>query len=229
MKFYIDTSDVEEIKAALDLGIISGVTTNPSIIARSWNSFEDAVSAIDAVVNEEMEVFAEVLSTSCEDMVKEGKKIASLRKNMVVKLPMTMEAIKAIGILSQCGIKTCATICFHPVQALLASVAKANYVAPYLSRIDDIGYDGMKTVKDIHDICRRYDLRTEILCASIRSPKQMIELAKEGIEAVTLAPSFLRSLMTSPSTEQMIVKFQEDWENAVRTAVPSVGEKNEQL
>src|SRR5699024_2439090 len=122
------------------------------------------------------------------------------------------EAIKAIGILSQCGIKTCATICFHPVQALLASVAKANYVAPYLCRIDDNGYDGMKTVKEIHDICRRKDLRTEILCASIRSPKQMIELAKEGIEAVTLAPSFLRSLMTSPSTEQMIVKFQEDGE-----------------
>lgn len=211
MNFYIDTSNISEIKDAFELSIISGVTTNPTIISRSGKSFEATIKEIDELVGEDKEIFAEVLSVTADEMIAEAKEIVKIRKNMVVKLPMTLESIKAISKLSNMGIKTCATICFSPTQALLAANAGANYVAPYLSRIDDIGYDGLKTIAEIQDIFNVYNSKTKLLCASIRLPKQIIELAKLGIDSVTITHQLLMNLMKNPSTDLMISKFEKDW------------------
>ena len=211
MKLFIDTAIVEEIKKANDMGVICGVTTNPSLIAKSGRDFKEVITEITNIVDGP--ISAEVVSTEAEGMVKEADELVKIHKNIVIKIPMTEEGLKATKILSFKGIKTNVTLIFSAAQALLAARAGATYVSPFLGRLDDIGMDGMELIKEIVEIFEIHDIRTEIIAASIRSPIHVTKAARCGAHIATVPYKVIIQMAKHPLTDIGIEKFLKDWED----------------
>ena len=210
MKLFIDTAIVEEIKKANDMGVICGVTTNPSLIAKSGRDFKEVITEITNIVDGP--ISAEVVSTEAEGMVKEADELVKIHKNIVIKIPMTEEGLKATKILSSKGVKTNVTLIFSAAQALLAARAGATYVSPFLGRLDDIGMDGMELIKEIVEIFEIHDIRTEIIAASIRSPIHVTKAARCGAHIATVPYKVIIQMAKHPLTDIGIEKFLKDWE-----------------
>jgi len=210
MKFFIDTADVNEIKEANALGLVDGVTTNPSLIAKSGRKFEEVIKEITSIVDGP--ISAEVISLDHDGMVKEAGKLAKIHKNIVVKLPMTAEGLKATKTLTAKGIKTNVTLIFSPLQALLAAKAGATYVSPFVGRLDDISQDGMGIIEQIRTILDNYCYETEIIVASVRNPIHVLDSALIGADVATIPFSVMMQLAKHPLTDAGIKKFLEDWE-----------------
>jgi transaldolase len=201
---------VDEIKKANDMGVICGVTTNPSLIAKEGRNFEDVVKEITSIVDGP--ISAEVISLDSEGMVKEAMELSKIHKNIVIKIPMTVEGLKAVKVLSKEKIKTNVTLIFSAGQALLAAKAGAAYVSPFVGRLDDIANDGMTIIKDTVEIFKNYDLDTEIIAASIRHPMHVIEAAKLGCHIATVPYKVIVQLTKHPLTDKGIDQFLKDWE-----------------
>lgn len=211
MKFFIDTANIEEIKEIKDWGILSGVTTNPSLIAKEGDvDFEDVIEQITQLVPGP--ISAEVISTETEGMVKEARELAKIADNIVIKIPMTPEGMAAVSTLSDEGIKTNVTLVFSANQAMIAARAGATYVSPFIGRLDDIGHDGMNIVRDISDIFTTYNIDTEIIAASIRHPRHVLESAKAGADIATIPYGVLKKMIGHPKTDEGIERFLSDWE-----------------
>lgn len=213
MKFFIDTANVNEIREVNDMGIICGVTTNPSLIAKEGRDFTQVIQEIADIVDGPISGEVKVTTTTAEGMIAEGREIAKIHSNMVVKIPMTKEGLKAIRVLSAEGIKTNCTLIFSPTQALLAARAGATYVSPFLGRLDDISTAGLKLIEDITCIFSKYDdISTQIICASVRNPMQIVECAKYGADIATVPFKVLMQMMCHPLTDQGIEKFKADYQ-----------------
>jgi transaldolase len=210
MKFFIDTANIEEIRKAWELGVIDGVTTNPSLIAREGKDPVKLFREICGVVNGP--VSAEAVTMTSGEMVKEAKSLSGLHKNIVVKIPMIEEGLRAVKKLSAIGIKTNVTLVFSASQALLAAKAGATYVSPFVGRLDDISHIGMGLVSDILEIYENYMFQTEVIVASIRNPLHVVEAAKMGAHIATIPYSVIIQLMKHPLTDRGIEKFLKDWE-----------------
>lgn len=214
MRFFIDTANVSEIREANDMGIISGVTTNPSLIAKEGRDYMETLKEITEIVDGPISGEVKASTTTAEGMIAEGREIAKLHKNMVVKIPMTSEGLKAVKVLSSEGIHTNVTLVFSPGQALLAARAGATYVSPFLGRLDDISTDGIALIQDIEDIFQMYpDIETEVICASVRHPMHIIECAKTGAEIATVPFKVLMQMVKHPLTDIGIDKFVKDYES----------------
>jgi fructose-6-phosphate aldolase len=217
MKFFIDTANLEQIKEAQNLGILDGVTTNPSLMAKEGINGNEAIrnhyKAICELVDGD--ISAEVLSTTFEEMIKEGEELASIHPNIVVKIPMTKDGIKAIKYFSKKGIKTNCTLIFSPGQALLAAKAGATYVSPFLGRLDDISTDGLALIEDIRIIFDNYSYDTEILAASIRHSMHIINCAKIGADVITSPLAPILSLLKHPLTDNGLAQFVADSEKLI--------------
>lgn len=211
MKLFIDTANINEIKEANSIGIIDGVTTNPTLIAREGRDFIEAVKEICSIVDGP--ISAEAISSKSEDMVKEARSLAKIHKNIVVKIPLTAEGLKATKVLSKEGIKTNVTLCFSPTQALLAAKAGADYVSPFIGRLDDISEVGMDLIKDIKTIFSNYGFKTQIIVASIRNPIHVLDAARIGADIATVPYSVLMALLKHPLTDIGIERFLKDWQN----------------
>lgn len=212
MKFYIDTANVAEIREAYEMGIIAGVTTNPSLIAKEGRDYQETLKEIASFMEGPISGEVSADSETAEDMIKEGREIAALSKNMVVKIPMTAEGLKAVKVLSKEGIKTNVTLIFSATQALLAARAGAGYVSPFLGRLDDISSDGILLIQDIMDIFSQYpELETEVICASVRHPIHVLECAKTGADIATVPFKVLQQMIAHPLTDQGIEKFKADY------------------
>ena len=209
MKIFIDTADMEEIREANAMGILDGVTTNPSHISKEVGDFDDIIRTICAEVDGP--VSAEVVSTEFEGIMTEARHNAGLADNVVVKVPIIAEGLKAVKTCHEEGIKTNVTLCFSANQALLAAKAGAAYISPFLGRLDDIGQDGMELVYTIRQIYDNYGFETEILAASLRSPKHVVEAAKAGADAATLPPDVISKLLSHPLTDIGLERFLNDW------------------
>ena len=209
MRFFIDTADVGEIKEALKLGILDGVTTNPTLVSKTGRGFREVIMEICSLVPGP--VSAEVVSLEAEGMIKEGKELSSWAPNIVVKVPITAEGLKAIKALSQEGVKVNTTLIFNPLQALMAAKAGATYVSPFVGRLDDISSDGMHLVADILQIFRNYDITTQVIVASIRHPMHVVEAAKLGAHVATIPFSVISKLIKHPLTDIGIEQFLADW------------------
>ncbi len=212
MKFFIDTAIVEDIKKANELGIIDGVTTNPSLIAKSGRKVEDVLAEIVEIVDGP--ISGEVIALDSEGMIKEGREIAAMHRNMVVKIPMTLEGLKAVKVLSNEGIKTNVTLIFSASQALMAAKAGATYVSPFLGRLDDISMDGMDLISDIVTIFENYSIQTEIIAASIRHPMHLVKCALAGADIATIPYNVIEQLAKHPLTDIGIEKFLKDYESS---------------
>lgn len=214
MKLFIDTANIEDIRKAVEMGVICGVTTNPSLIAKEGRDFAEVVKEITAIVDGPVsgEIKAEI--TDSEEMICEGRDIAALHPNMVVKVPMTAEGLKAVKVLSSEGIKTNVTLVFSANQALLAANAGAAYVSPFLGRLDDISQSGIELIKVITRIFGNYGLNTRIIAASIRTPLHVMDCAMAGADIATVPYSVIDQMIKHPLTDQGILKFKEDY-NAV--------------
>jgi len=210
MRFFLDTANINEIKEAASLGVICGVTTNPTLIAREGREFKEIILEITKIVDGP--ISAEVISLDAEGMVKEALEIASWHPNIVIKIPMTWEGLKAVKELSSKNIKTNVTLIFSPNQALLAARAGATYVSPFVGRFTDISQDGIALITDIADIFSLHDIKTEIIAASIRTPMDVINAAKAGADIATLPYKVLEQMIKHPMTDLGIKKFLEDWE-----------------
>lgn len=210
MKIFIDTANIEEIKKANDLGVICGVTTNPSLIAKEGRDFNEVIKEITSIVNGP--ISGEVISMNCEEMLREAREIAKINKNMVVKIPMCEEGLKAVSVLNKEGIKTNVTLIFSPLQALLASRAGATYVSPFLGRLDDIGSEGIKLIEDIAEIFAIHDINTEIISASVRNPIHVLQCAKAGSHIATIPYNVIVQMINHPLTDAGIEKFLKDYE-----------------
>lgn len=211
MKFFIDTADLDEIREANDMGVLDGVTTNPSLISRvGVTDFDSHIAKICEIVAGD--VSAEVVSTDYAGMLQEAHHLAKIADNVVVKIPLIQEGIKAIKTLSEEGIKTNCTLCFSPTQALVAAKAGATYISPFLGRLDDISTDGMQLIEDIVTIYDNYGLKTEVLAASIRHPMHVVEAAKIGAHVVTMPFKVITSLIKHPLTDIGLKKFLSDWD-----------------
>lgn len=209
MKFFIDTADLNEIKEAKDLGVLDGVTTNPSLIAKAGVAdFEQHIRTICEIV--EGDVSAEVLATTYDEIVAEGRAIATIADNVVVKVPLIKDGIKAIKTLSAEGIKTNCTLCFSASQALIAAKAGATYISPFIGRLDDISTDGMQLIADIRLIYDNYGVKTEILAASIRHPMHFHESARIGADVATMPLKVIDQLLKHPLTDIGLEKFLAD-------------------
>tara|TARA_R110001599_G_scaffold280864_2_gene482326 strand:+ start:25517 stop:26176 length:660 start_codon:yes stop_codon:yes gene_type:complete len=212
MKFFIDTANLEEIQEANDLGVLDGVTTNPSLCAKiGVRDFEGHIKKICDIV--EGDVSAEVVSTTYNEMIEEGRKIAKIADNVVVKIPLIKDGIKAIKTFSEEGIKTNCTLCFSPTQALIAAKAGATYISPFMGRLDDISSDGMKLIKDIVQIYMNYGFETEVLAASIRHPMHVVECAKVGADVGTMPLNVIMGMLKHPLTDSGLARFLKDWED----------------
>ena len=212
MKFFIDTANLEEIQEANDLGVLDGVTTNPSLCAKvGVRDFEGHIKKICDIV--EGDVSAEVVSIAYNEMVEEGRKIAKIADNVVVKIPLIKDGIKAIKIFSDEGIKTNCTLCFSSTQALIAAKAGATYISPFLGRLDDISSDGMQLIRDIVEIYVNYGFPTEVLAASIRHPMHVVECAKAGADVATMPLGVITGLLKHPLTDNGLARFLKDWED----------------
>jgi transaldolase len=210
MKFFIDTANVGEIRKAWDLGVIDGVTTNPSLISKEGKEAVTLLREICSIVNGP--VSAEAVSMKADEMVTEAESLSKIHENIVVKIPMTEDGLKAVKKLSGIGIKTNVTLIFSPTQALLAAKAGAIYVSPFVGRLDDISHNGMDLVGEIIDIYRNYMFHTEIIVASIRNPLHVVEAAKMGAHIATIPYSVIIQLIKHPLTDIGIEKFLKDWE-----------------
>lgn len=213
MKFFLDTANINDIEEINTLGIISGVTTNPSLVAKEKKGLFETISQISKLVDGP--ISGEVISLDYEGMIEEAVKLAQINKNIVVKIPMTYDGLKAVSYLSKKGIKTNVTLIFSATQALLAARAGASYVSPFLGRLDDIGSNGLLLIDDISQIFRTHGIETEIIAASIRNPIHIIESAKLGANIATVPPTVIKSLINHPLTDSGIEKFLEDWKNNV--------------
>lgn len=212
MKFFIDTANLEEIKEANSLGILSGVTTNPSLVAKEKGvSFEERLREITQEVSGS--VSAEVIGTKYEEMLEEGKRLSQIAPNITIKVPMTPDGLKAVKAFSDLGIKTNVTLIFTANQALLAARAGATYVSPFLGRLDDIGHDGLELVSKIAEIFMVHDLSTEIIAASIRHPQHITEAALRGAHIATVPLKVILQLFNHPLTDKGIEQFLADWNN----------------
>lgn len=209
MRFFLDTANIEHIKEANEMGVICGVTTNPSLIAKEGRDFNEVIKEITEIVDGP--ISGEVISEDAQGMIKEGREIAAIHKNMIVKIPMTAEGLKATKVLSKDGIKTNVTLIFSVTQALLAANAGSTYVSPFLGRIDDISMDGMKLVRNIADIFAIHGIETEIIAASVRNPIHVIQAAQAGADISTIPYSLVMQMIKHPLTDQGLEKFKADW------------------
>jgi transaldolase len=215
MKLFIDTADLKEIKEIASWGILDGVTTNPTLLAKSGRSLQDVIDEIFEIVDGPISL--EVISEKAEDMVTEAKQIISkipqkYRKNVAIKIPMTSEGLKAVKTLCKEGIKTNVTLIFSANQALLAAKAGATFVSPFIGRLDDNGQEGMQVIEEIMEIFCNYDIQTEVIVASIRHPIHVIESARLGADIATVPPDVLRKMIRHPLTDAGIKSFLKDWE-----------------
>ena len=218
MKFFIDTGDVKEIKEAHAMGLVDGVTTNPSLIAKSGRKYKDVVVEIAEIVDGP--ISAEVLSTTYDDMMKEARDWHKVHKNVVVKLPLIPDGLKAVRTCAQEGIRTNATLCFSPNQVLLAAKDGASFISPFIGRLDDIGLNGMDVIREIRTIYDNYpDLSTDILAASIRTVNHVKEAAMIGADVATIPPSILKALVKHPLTDAGLTAFVNDWKKTGLTIV----------
>lgn len=213
MKFFVDTVNLEEIKLANALGVLSGVTTNPTLVAKEGASFHDRLREIAEEVSGS--VSAEVVSDQAEEMVEEGKELAKIASNITVKVPMTLEGLKAVKVLSELNIKTNVTLIFNVNQALLAARAGATYVSPFIGRLDDIGHSGMDLIGKIAEIFDRHKIQTRIIAASIRHPLHITEAAQQGAHIATVPFDVLRKLVEHPLTDTGIQRFLADWNSRI--------------
>ena len=209
MKFFIDTADVKEIKELAATGMVDGVTTNPSLAAKSGKKFLDLVREICAVVPGP--VSAEVTATDYDTMMKEAAVLRKIAANVTIKVPLTPDGLKACKTLSGEGVMVNVTLCFSPAQALLAAKAGASFISPFVGRLDDVGTDGMALIRDICTIYKNYAFKTEVLVASIRHPMHVVEAAKIGAHVSTMPPSTLRQLFNHPLTDKGLKAFLDDW------------------
>ncbi len=209
MKFFVDTADVAEIKALLPTGLVDGVTTNPSLVAKSGRDFREMIAEVCAL--QPGPVSAEVIAIETDQMVAEGKSLAKIAKNVVVKLPLTLKGVAACKALTGEGIRTNVTLCFSSNQALIAAKAGASYISPFIGRLDDVGEEGMELIREIRAIYDNYGFRTEILAASIRSPMHIRDSALAGADVATAPPSVIRSLANHPLTDKGLEAFLADW------------------
>lgn len=211
MKFFIDTANVEDIKKANDMGVICGVTTNPSLIAKEGRDFNEVIREITSIVDGPISGEVKATTVDAEGMIKEGREIAAIHPNMVVKIPMTAEGLKAVKALSAEGIKTNVTLIFSANQALLAARAGAAYVSPFLGRLDDISQPGIDLIRTIADIFDIYGLETEIIAASVRNPIHVTDCALAGADIATVPYKVIKQMTKHPLTDQGIEKFQADY------------------
>lgn len=212
MRFFIDTAKVEDIRKANDMGVICGVTTNPSLIAKEGRDFNEVIAEITSIVDGPISGEVKATTTDAEGMIAEGREIAKIHSNMVVKIPMTMEGLKACKILSSEGIKTNVTLIFSASQALLAARAGATYVSPFLGRLDDINMSGIQLIRDIADIFAVADgIETQIIAASIRNSVHVTECALAGADVATVPYSVIEAMTKHPLTDAGITKFQDDY------------------
>lgn len=212
MKLFIDTANIDEIKKASDMGVVCGVTTNPSLIAKEGRDFHKTIQEIAEIVDGP--ISAEVIATQSDEMVKEALILSEIHKNIIIKIPMTEEGLKAVKVLSSKGIKTNVTLVFSAAQALLAAKAGASYVSPFAGRLDDIGLDGMLLIKEIVDIFSNFsDIKTEIIAASIRNPIHVTKAASLGCHIATVPFKILSQMLNHPLTDKGIQQFLADWEN----------------
>ncbi len=209
MKFFIDTADINEIKAALEMGMVDGVTTNPTLISKTGRPFLEVAKEILETVPGPVSL--EVVSLDTQGMVDEARQLAKLGENVVIKIPMTVEGLKAVKILSEDGIKTNVTLVFSPLQALLAAKAGATFVSPFVGRLDDIGHDGMELIAQIVQIYDNYGFDTEIIVASIRHPQHVLQAALLGADIATIPFKVINQLAKHPLTDVGIERFLEDW------------------
>ena len=209
MKLFIDTANVEEIRSAAELGVICGVTTNPSLIAKEGRDFKTVVKEITQLV--EGPVSAEVISLKKDEMVNEAIELAGIHKNIVIKIPMCAEGLKAVKILSARGIKTNVTLIFSSAQALLAANAGATYVSPFVGRVDDISNSGITLINEIVKIFKVHNIRTQIISASIRSPQDVVRVAESGADIATVPYKIINAMIGHPLTDMGIEKFINDW------------------
>ncbi len=210
MKIFIDTANVDHIREANELGVICGVTTNPSLIAKEGKIFEDVVKEITEIVDGP--VSAEVISLEHEEMIREARELVKIHENIVIKIPMTLEGLKAVKVLTAEGIKTNVTLIFSSTQALLAARAGATYVSPFLGRLDDIGIDGISLIEEIVDIFEQHGITTEIIAASIRHPIHVINAARAGATISTIPFNIILQMSKHPLTDSGIERFLKDWE-----------------
>ncbi|BBE30103.1 transaldolase [Tepiditoga spiralis] len=209
MKIFLDTANIEQIKEAQKLGIIDGVTTNPTLVSKENAVFEERISEICEVVKGP--VSAEVTSSNAEGMIEEARKLAKISEHVVVKIPMTQEGIKAVKVLSAEGIKTNVTLVFSALQAILAAKAGATYVSPFIGRLDDIGHMGMELIEQIVQIFKNYDYKTEIIVASVRHPEHVLEAAIVGGDIVTVPFAVIEKMFKHPMTDLGLERFNADW------------------
>ena len=211
MKFFIDTANVEDIRKANDMGVICGVTTNPSLIAKEGRVFEDVIAEIASIVDGPINGEVKATTTDAEGMIREGREIAKIHPNMVVKIPMTVEGLKAVKVLSSEGIRTNVTLIFTANQALLAARAGATYVSPFLGRVDDISVRGVELIEEIAEIFEVAGIETEIIAASVRNPIHVTDCARAGADIATVPYKVIEQMMHHPLTDAGIRKFQEDY------------------
>lgn len=211
MKFFIDTANVEDIKRANDMGVICGVTTNPSLIAKEGRDFKEVIKEITSIVDGPISGEVKATTVDAEGMIREGRAIAAIHPNMVVKIPMTVEGLKAVKVLSSEGIKTNVTLIFTANQALLAAEAGASYVSPFLGRLDDINQPGIELVRTIAEIFAVYGYETEIIAASVRNPIHVTDCALAGADIATVPYKVIEQMTKHPLTDQGIEKFQADY------------------
>ena len=211
MRFFVDTANVEDIRKANDMGIICGVTTNPSLIAKEGRDFAEVIKEITSIVDGAISGEVKATTTDAEGMIKEGREIAAIHPNMVVKIPMTVEGLKAVKVLTAEGVKTNVTLVFTAAQALLAARAGATYVSPFLGRLDDISMPGIDLINEIAEIFSVHQIETQIIAASIRHPIHVIDCARAGAQIATVPYKVLEQMTKHPLTDAGIKKFQEDY------------------
>ncbi|MDW2798207.1 fructose-6-phosphate aldolase [Clostridium boliviensis] len=213
MRFFVDTANIEEIRKANEMGIICGVTTNPSLIAKEGRDFNQVIEEIASIVNGPISGEVKATTADAAGMIEEGRQIAAIHPNMVVKIPMTSEGLKAVKVLTGEGIKTNVTLVFSAAQALLAARAGATYVSPFLGRLDDISMPGIDLIGEITEIFSIHEIETEIIAASIRNPIHVIDCARAGADIATVPYPVLEQMTRHPLTDQGIKKFQDDYRN----------------
>jgi len=209
MKFFIDTADVNEIQKAADMGVIDGVTTNPSLVAKTGRPFREVIEEICRIIDGP--ISAEAVSFDADGLVREAHELASIHDNIVVKIPLTIEGLKAVKRLKRDGVRTNVTLCFSPSQALLAAKAGASYISPFVGRLDDVSHVGMELVSQIKTIYDNYGYETEIIVASIRSPNHVVEAALIGADIATIPYAVIEQLVRHPLTDVGIERFLADW------------------
>ncbi|MDQ7038607.1 MAG: fructose-6-phosphate aldolase [Aquificota bacterium] len=210
MKFFLDTADVEQIKRALEWGILDGVTTNPTLISKTGRPFKEVVKEILEIVDGPVSL--ETVSLDAKGMIEEGRTLAKMGDNVVVKIPMTPEGMKAVRVLEAEGIPTNVTLVFSPVQALIAAKAGASYVSPFVGRVDDVSGEGMKLIREVKEIFMNYEIDTEIIVASVRHPMHVLEAALIGADICTMPFAVMEKLFKHPLTDKGIELFLKDWE-----------------